>query len=124
VLQQTGNNVDANHGTVVSIRGSVVDAHFPHRLPALYTVLRAGETQDIIIEVIAHLDASTVRGIALTATRGLARGSCIVDTEQPLRVPVGERVLGRVFNVGVANGALSTTRQWPSHGRPRPRKSL
>jgi F-type H+-transporting ATPase subunit beta len=99
VLQQTGNNVDANHGTVVSIRGSVVDAHFPHRLPALYTVLRAGETQDIIIEVIAHLDANTVRGIALTATRGLARGSCIVDTEQPLRVPVGERVLGRVFNV-------------------------
>jgi F-type H+-transporting ATPase subunit beta len=88
-----------NQGTVVAIRGSVVDAHFPDRLPALYNVLHAGETQHIVIEVIAHLDAETVRGIALTVTRGLARGSSISDTGQPLHVPVGERVLGRVFNV-------------------------
>ena len=48
-----------NQGTVVAIRGSVVDAHFPARLPALYNVLHAGETQHIVIEVIAHLDAET-----------------------------------------------------------------
>src|SRR5690606_13517287 len=89
----------ARHGTVESIRGSVVDAYFPHRLPALYNVLRTGDAQDIVIEVIVHLDAHRVRGIALTSTRGLGRGACIVDTGQPLQVPVGERVLGRVFNV-------------------------
>jgi F-type H+-transporting ATPase subunit beta len=88
-----------NQGTVVSIRGSVVDAHFPCRLPALYNVLHTGDAQDIIIEVIVHLNEETVRGIALTSTRGLARGTCVVDTGQSLQVPVGERVLGRVFNV-------------------------
>jgi F-type H+-transporting ATPase subunit beta len=90
---------NANQGTVVSIRGSVVDAHFPRRLPALYNVLHTGEAQDIVIEVIAHLNDETARGIALTSTRGLARGASVVDTGQSLRVPVGERVLGRVFNV-------------------------
>jgi F-type H+-transporting ATPase subunit beta len=89
----------ANQGTVVAIRGSVVDAHFPQRLPALFNVLYTGDAQEIVIEVIAHLDDETVRGIALTSTRGLGRGTCIVDTGQSLRVPVGERVLGRVFNV-------------------------
>jgi F-type H+-transporting ATPase subunit beta len=90
---------NVNQGKVVSIRGSVVDAHFPHCLPALYNVLQTGDEQDIIIEVITHLNDETVRGIALTSTRGLARGTCIVDTGQSLQVPVGERVLGRVFNV-------------------------
>lgn len=106
-----------NQGTVRAIRGSVVDAHFPLRLPGLYTVLRAGETQHIVIEVITHLDAETVRGIALTSTRGLTRGSRIVDTGQPLHVPVGERVLGRVFNVfgeAIDRQAAVTGGEWRS----------
>jgi F-type H+-transporting ATPase subunit beta len=110
-----------NQGTVVAIRGSVVDAHFPARLPALYNVLHAGETQHIVIEVIVHLDAETVRGIALTSTRGLARGSSISDTGQALHVPVGERLLGRVFNVFGATidrrGAISGG-EWRSIHRP------
>jgi F-type H+-transporting ATPase subunit beta len=52
-----------------------------------------------VVEVVSHLDAHTVRGIALTSTRGLARGSRATDTRQPLKVPVGERVLGRMFDV-------------------------
>ena len=86
-------------GTVTSIRGSVVDLHFPHHLPFIRNVLRAGDKQDIIIEVITHLDAKTVRGIALTSTQGLAHGSTVLDTGTPLRVPVGEELLGRMFNV-------------------------
>src|SRR5690606_38092295 len=82
-----------------AIRGSVVDARFPPPLPAIYHVLHAGDQQEIVIEVVAHLDADTVRGIALTSTRGLARGSDIVDTGHPLQVPVGRRLLGRVFDV-------------------------
>jgi len=90
---------DANRGNVVSIRSSVVDVVFPVRLPGLYSVLHAGEDGRIVIEVANHLDAHTVRGIALTSTRGLALGSTVVDSGHQLRVPVGERVLGRVFNV-------------------------
>jgi F-type H+/Na+-transporting ATPase subunit beta len=89
-----------NIGKVVAVRGSVVDAHFPQYLPNLYHRLSAaGPNGPIVIEVVAHLDAARVRGIALTPTQGLARGDTIVDEERPLQVPVGSRVLGRVFNV-------------------------
>ncbi len=88
-----------NQGTVLSVRSSVVDARFPRELPELLTQLVAGEGDRIIIEVVNHLDGETVRGIALTPTSGLARGSPIVDTGTPLQVPVGNELLGRVFNV-------------------------
>ncbi len=88
-----------NQGTVVSIRGSVVDARFPQKIPSLYNLLRAGEDGKIVIEVIIHLHPEAVRGIALTPTQGLARGSVVVDTGFPLKAPVGKRLLGRVFNV-------------------------
>jgi F-type H+-transporting ATPase subunit beta len=86
-------------GTVLSVRGSVVDARFSARPPRLYNVLTAGENGRTVVEVITHLDDRTVRGIALTSTQGLAQGSTIVDTGYPLRVPVGKRLMGRVFNV-------------------------
>jgi len=88
-----------NSGTVVSVRGSVVDARFPERVPPLLNKLVTGERDNIVIEVMAHLSSDLVRGIALNSTRGLARGSLIVDTGKKLEVPVGENVLGRVFNV-------------------------
>lgn len=88
-----------NTGTVEAVRGSVVDIFFPAQIPALYHVLHAGKQGEVIIEVISHLDAHTVRGIALTPTRGLARGDAVIDTKETLKVPVGERVLGRVFDV-------------------------
>ena len=88
-----------NEGTVTAVRGSVIDATFPEKIPSIHHVLKTGAHGEIIIEVASHLDATTVRGVALTATRGLSRGSRIVDTHQTLQVPVGERVLGRVFDV-------------------------
>lgn len=90
---------DFRRGTVLSVRGSVVDAHFPDRLPEFYSELRAGDDGRLVVEVVSHLDPETVRGVALTPTAGLARGSLILDTGHPLRVPVGERLLGRVVNV-------------------------
>ena len=86
-------------GTVLAVRGSIVDACFPQHLPALHRRLDAGADGAVVIEVATHLSAEVVRGIALTSTQGLARGALIVDTGQPLTVPVGERVLGRMFNV-------------------------
>ncbi|MFS8082965.1 MAG: hypothetical protein ACMG51_05895, partial [Ginsengibacter sp.] len=61
-------------GKVVSVRGSVVDVAFDDGLPAIYSLLHAGESNQIVIEVMSQLDAQRVRGIALTPTQGLARG--------------------------------------------------
>jgi len=88
-----------NRGVVVSVRSSVIDARFPEDLPAINHVLRAGQDAQIVIEVVAHLDGDHVRGISLTPTQGLARGDAVIDGGQPIRVPVGHRVLGRMFNV-------------------------
>ena len=88
-----------NDGVIAAVRGSVVDASFPGQNPPIFTVLTAGHDARTFIEVISHLDDHTVRGIALTSTRGLERGARIVNTGLPLSVPVGPRVLGRVFDV-------------------------
>lgn len=88
-----------NRGTVVSVRGSVIDAQFPQGLPQLYSQLQAGEDGQVAIEVVSHLNSQVVRGIALTPTSGLARGSPAIDTGHSLQVPVGERLLGRMFNL-------------------------
>jgi F-type H+-transporting ATPase subunit beta len=89
----------SNTGTIVSVRGSVVDAWFPQRLPSYLNRLNAGEDGSVIVEVVAHLNAEVVRGIALTPTSGLARGAPVVDLGHPLQVPVGQALLGRMFNV-------------------------
>jgi F-type H+-transporting ATPase subunit beta len=89
----------ANSGTVVAIRGSIVDVWFDGGLPAIYSVLHAGAQAQIVIEVMTQLDAHRVRGIALTATQGLARGTPVVDTGAPLRAPVGNAILSRMFDV-------------------------
>ena len=90
---------DAALGTVLAVRGSVVDVGFAARLPKISTVLQAGEHGEIVIEVMTQLDAHRVRGIALTATQGLARGTPVRDSAEPLRAPVGKAILSRMFDV-------------------------
>jgi len=87
-----------NEGKVLSIRSSVVDVSFP-TAPSIRNVLKAGDEGQVIIEVFTQLDNNTVRGVALTPTQGLARGSVVIDTGKPLEVPVGKELMGRVFNV-------------------------
>ncbi|MBN1664664.1 MAG: F0F1 ATP synthase subunit beta [Deltaproteobacteria bacterium] len=88
-----------NEGSVVSVRGSVIDARFYKKLPEIRNVLRTGEGGDILVEVITQLDAQTIRGVALTPTQGLSRGSVVIDEGHPFQVPVGRNLLGRAFNV-------------------------
>ena len=83
-----------NIGMVHAVRGSVVDARFSERIPSIFQVLTAGDDASVVIEVVSHLDAHTIRGVALTSTRGLSRGSPIADTHRPLMVPVGQEMLG------------------------------
>jgi F-type H+-transporting ATPase subunit beta len=88
-----------NIGKVAAVRGSVVDVRFEHRLPPLYSVLRAGAEAQIVIEVMSQLDAHRVRGIALTPTQGLARGMPVQDTGAPLQAPIGKNIISRMFDV-------------------------
>jgi len=88
-----------HQGIVISVRGSVIDARFDDYLPSLRSVLQTGDEGRILVEVHTQLDERTVRAVALTTTQGLARGSVVVDTGRPFSVPVGKKLLGRVFNV-------------------------
>lgn len=87
-------------GIVIAVRGSIVDVQFPRdALPPLHTLLRAGDRQSIAIEVLSYLSPDCLRGIALTQTQGLARGDDVFNMGAPLSVPVGEVLLGRMFDV-------------------------
>src|ERR1700683_754109 len=88
----------SNLGVVVAVRGSVVDVRFDGHLPPIYSLLHAKEGK-IAIEVLAQLDAHSVRGIALTPTEGLARGNSVEDTGGELKAPVGKGILSRMFDV-------------------------
>ncbi len=99
----------ATLGTVTQVIGSTLDARFPEdQLPAIYNALRVEVTQKVLgeetketlwCEVAQHLGGGSVRAVALGSTDGLQRGSQIEDTGSPVQVPVGEAVLGRVFNL-------------------------
>ncbi len=86
-------------GKVISVRGSVVDIGFEHGLPPVYTLLKAGDKEQIPIEVLSQLDVNRVRGIALTPTQGLARGMIVADTGGPLKAPIGKGIISRMFDV-------------------------
>ncbi len=81
------------------MRGSVVDVRFERRLPPIHSVLRAGDGDAMVLEVLAQRDAHSVRCIALTPTQGLARGTAVRDSGLPLQAPVGPSILSRMFDV-------------------------
>ena len=89
-----------NIGKVVQIMGPVVDIKFDDLVPSIYNAVEIdlnGKT--LVCEVAQHIGNNTVRAIAIDLTEGLQRGTEAVDTGNPISVPVGECVLGRVFDV-------------------------
>ena len=112
-------------GTVTQIIGPVLDIRFPdQQLPALLNAIEIplnGST--ITAEVAQHIGDNVVRCIAMSSTDSLQRGAEAVDTGAPIRVPVGDECLGRVFNqLGqpIDNGpAPQAQESWPIH-RPAP----
>jgi F-type H+-transporting ATPase subunit beta len=93
--------VHALSGRVLRVRGSVLDVEFESgRLPAIEDAIEipVADGPPTLLEVQQHLDARTVRCVALTSTSGLARGAAATATGSPLRVPVGEAVLGRIVD--------------------------
>lgn len=95
----------ANTGKVVQIIGAVVDVDFSSsQLPALYSALEVEynvgqENKKLTLEVQQHLGEGWVRAIAMSSTEGLQRGLTVKDLGEPISVPVGDGILGRVFNV-------------------------
>ena len=119
----------AKAGRVISVRGSVVDVAFPPPLPVRNQALRTGVDDQIVLEVHSLLERERVRCIALTPTRGLARGMAVRDTGGPLTVPVGEPLLGRMLNVfgetidrgeSLTAGNRADIAYWPIHRPPLP----
>jgi F-type H+-transporting ATPase subunit beta len=91
---------NAKQGTVIQVVGVVVDVEFQGHLPAIYnglTLKHDGNT--LTLEVAQHLSRNTVRAISLGPTDGLERGAKVADTGAPISVPVGDKTLGRMFNV-------------------------
>lgn len=89
-------------GKITQIIGPVVDVSFDKNveLPAIFNALEIRGAHGIVTaEVAKHLEPGSVRAIALSMTDGLKRGDEVVDTGNPVRVPVGSDVLGRIFNV-------------------------
>jgi len=91
-------------GKVLQILGPVVDVEFEGEIPAineaLYVEFEAnGEKKKVVLEVAAQIGDHIVRTIAMDLTDGLTRGEKVIATGAPIKVPVGEAVLGRIFNV-------------------------
>ncbi|QQE10158.1 F0F1 ATP synthase subunit beta [Planctomycetota bacterium] len=92
-------------GTVSQVIGSTFDAQFPEdQMPDIYNALEIdleveGTTKKLVGEVQQHLGGGRVRAVALGSTDGMSRGMPVLDTGAPVSVPVGEEVLGRVFNL-------------------------
>src|SRR4030088_1398783 len=119
-----------NKGNIVQVIGPVVDVEFPEvkQLPKIYNALEIeyevnGNPTKLTLEVQQHLAEKCVRTIAMSSTEGLKRGMSVNDTGGPISVPVGEGVLGRLFNVTgdpVDNrGPGKFTKRYPIH-RPAP----
>ena len=110
-----------NLGTVIQVMGPVLDIRFSaENLPELLTAIEIPNGENTIVaEVAQHIGDNVVRCISMNATDGLRRGMEAVDTGAPIRVPVGEECLGRVFNLlgqPIDMGApIGTDEKWPIH---------
>ena len=109
-------------GHIRQVMGPVVDVEFNENLPAIYTALQV-KSRKLTLEVAQHLGDGLCRTVAMDSTEGLVRGEEVLNTGDMIKVPVGEKVLGRMINVtgdpidGV--GPVNSEESWAIH-RPTP----
>ena len=119
----------SNTGKILQVIGPVVDVQFAENtLPAIYQALTidftvGGQEEKLTLEVQQHLGEGVARTVAMSSTEGLKRDMDVVDTGSPISVPVGEGVLGRIFNVTGdtvdGRGSVEHEKKYPIH-RPAP----
>ncbi|WP_163499106.1 F0F1 ATP synthase subunit beta [Helicobacter suis] len=111
-------------GKIIQVMGPVVDVEFENYLPAIYEALDVSyhfedQGRELVLEVAAHLGDNRVRTIAMDMTEGLTRGQKVMARGKMIEVPVGEEVLGRIFNVVGdvidQQEPLKEPMKWPIH---------
>ena len=129
-----------NKGKITQIIGPVIDVEFPEdSVPSIYNALRVQNEElrvkngknnselithnsELVLEVQQHLGDGIIRAVAMSSTDGLQRGMEVIDSGAPISVPVGEAVLGRLFNVlGQTvdeKGQLKSGKTLPIHRNP------
>jgi F-type H+-transporting ATPase subunit beta len=116
-----------NTGRIVQISGPVVDVEFPDALPAINHALTVefsvlGRDAHLTLEVQQHLGDNWVRAISMSGTEGLKRGLTVSDTGGPISMPVGDGVMGRIFDVTGApvdeRGPVDAEKRYPIHRPP------
>ncbi|GAA8173387.1 F0F1 ATP synthase subunit beta [Helicobacter pylori] len=114
----------AMEGKIIQVLGPVVDVEFESYLPAIFEALDInfevnGAQKSLVLEVAAHLGGNRVRAIAMDMTEGLVRNQVVKARGRMIEVPVGEEVLGRIFNVvgeSIDNlEPLKPSLTWPIH---------
>jgi F-type H+-transporting ATPase subunit beta len=117
-----------NKGKIVKVVGPVVDVEFAEAIPAIYNALTVeckvqGQPTKLTLEVQQHLGDKSVRAISMTGTEGLKRGFEVTDNGGPIAMPVGDGVMGRIFNVTGEpvdeRGPVHAEKYYPIH-RPAP----
>jgi F-type H+-transporting ATPase subunit beta len=120
-----------NKGKIVQVIGPVVDIEFPNTLslPTIYNALTVDyevqtKPHHLTLETQQHLGDNWVRAVAMSSTEGLKRGFEVVDTGGPISMPVGEGVMGRIFNVigepVDERGPVKAEKRYPIHRLPPP----
>lgn len=117
-------------GSITQVLGAVVDVQFPSdKVPEIYNAVHInytieGKPTRLVLEVQQHLGSGLVRTVAMTTTEGLVRGMPALDTGSPITVPVGNAVLGRIFNVTGdpvdERGEVKAEKRYPIHRLPPP----
>jgi F-type H+-transporting ATPase subunit beta len=120
----------SSQGNITQVLGAVVDVQFPSdKVPEIYNAIQIdykveGRVTKLVLEVQQHLGSGLVRAVAMSTTEGLVRGMPALDTGAPITVPVGNAVLGRIFNVtGDAvdeRGPVAAEKRYPIHRLPPP----
>lgn len=120
-------NGTPNYGQVSAVNGSVVDVQFKKgTLPNLKNklVIECSETSSVVLEVASHLSPTEVRGIAINYTGGVKLNDKVLDTREPITVPVGAELLGRIINLFGepidGKGTIEYKHQRSIHGQPLP----
>jgi F-type H+-transporting ATPase subunit beta len=115
----------SNTGKIVQVIGPVVDVQFAENaIPPIYQALTvdftvAGHPEKLTLEIQQHMGDGIARTIAMSSSEGLVRGMPVVDTGSPITVPVGDGILGRIFNVTGdpvdGKGPVVHTKRYPIH---------
>ncbi len=109
-----------NIGRITQVMGAVVDVSFEGELPLILNALTLkNQDKNLVLEVAQHLGENSVRTIAMDSTEGLQRGQQVIDTGNPISVPVGPETLGRIMNVTGEpvdeRGPIETKKSFPIH---------